>query len=99
MLIAGLQRDALEASVTPTTLHAQPSTPTRARGATEVLSLVLHGTYPNVKRVLAATADRHPGLSVDRLSLRRSIASSDIDAALIVTLGIAPPEAARPASR
>ncbi len=98
-LIASLQRDSLESSVELTTLHAQPSATQGAPDSSEVLHLGLHGTYPNVKRVLAATADRYSDSTLDRISLRRGAAGAGVDVTLLVTLGRPPFAAATQAGR
>lgn len=98
-LIANLQRDSSGSSVVLTTLHAQASATQPGKESADALGLGLHGTYPNVKRVLAATADRYANVMFDRISFRRGASPADIDVALFVTMDRPPVASARPVTR
>ena len=85
-VVSHLQQFSAAAAVTFVSVEVAASEATeRALGRTE-LRAVLKGDYAKIKLVLAQTLDRHRGIALQRLSLRRLSGANDLEASLSLLL-------------
>ena len=85
-VVSHLQQFSAAAAITFVSVEVAASEANeRALGKTE-LRAVLKGDYAKIKLVLAQTLDRHRGIALQRLSLRRLSGANDLEASLSLLL-------------
>jgi hypothetical protein len=79
-VVRELQRASGALAVTLVSVSVNPRDPTaRTLGRVELI-VTLKGAYPKLKAVLARTQDRFPGLLLQRLSMQRAGAPTEVEA-------------------
>lgn len=89
-LLDELQRAAVEAGVSLSAVSTDVRTPGERTLGRLRLAVVLRGGYPAAKSAMAQVAARFPNLVFQRVSMRRLVTPTDVEARVDVMLPIAP---------
>jgi hypothetical protein len=78
-IVTQLQRSAASLGVAFASVAINESAPNEQTLGRTRLTVTLRGSYPNTKTVLAETFDRYPEVLLERLTLRRVSAPTDVE--------------------
>ena len=84
-LVQELQRACVQANATLAGVQATERRATRDELGRLDLVVSLRGSYPNTKQVLKQVVERFPGVTVQRLRMRRNASSSDTETSVTLS--------------
>jgi Tfp pilus assembly protein PilO len=82
-LASALDRTTKGANVVLTSIQVQPYAVQDGQLRTTDLSVVLRGSYPQLKQSLQDLLDSHPAVTVQRLGLRRTSTPRDVEVSVV----------------